>query len=178
MRSIDHNKKCILDIESTADLWTGQLICIGIMNIDSKDKEIRIFTGKSEESLLMDFLKYYNENKFNTVIGYNTVWDFRFILSRCLKYRLRAETFYRANCVDLMMILKGFGKGYNYNDLGSLDSWSKLLSGRGKLVTDAPVPVLFQRGEIDQIIAHNQTDLKNTFMLWERLNTVIGDECT
>ncbi len=171
-------KRCIIDVESTADLWSGRLVCIGVMNIDSKDKEIRIFAGESEETLLMDFLKYYNENKFNVIIGYNTIWDFRYIISRCLKYRLRAEAFYRAHCVDLMMVLKTFGKGFNYNELGTLDSWSKLLTGRGKLVTDAPVPVLFQRGDIDQIVAYNKTDLKLTYMLYDRLNTVMGSECT
>jgi len=144
------------------------------MNLDADNHVIQSFTGSYEETLLKDFLDYFNHHQFTEIIGFNCTWDIRVILSRCMKYRLRADAIYRARCTDLMMILKGFGKGYNYNEVGSLDMWSKFLGGPGKMKTGTTIADLYKMGKWSEITAYNECDLKLTFDLWERLNTVIG----
>jgi len=168
------NRRCVIDVETTNDQWTGQLVCIGILNIDSENQEIQSFTGSYEEMVLKNFLRYFNNNQFDEIIGYNLCWDIRVVLSRCMKYRLRADAIYRARCTDLMMILKGFGKGYNYNEVGSLDMWSKFLGGPGKIKTEASIEDLYKMGRWSEIIEYNIRDLKLTYDLWDRLNIVIG----
>lgn len=146
------------------------------MNIDSENQEIQSFTGNYEEILLKNFLRYFNNNQFTEIIGYNCVWDVRVILSRCMKYRLRANAIYRARCTDLMMILKGFEKGYNYNEVGTLDKWSKFLGGPGKIKTEASIAELYRMGRWSEITEYNTRDLKLAYDLWDRLNDVIGCE--
>jgi len=167
-------KRCILDIEVTGDVWAGKLACIGVLNLHSKKREIQCFTGESEELVLRTFLQYFNKKRFNLLIGFNLAWDVRYILAKCMQYRLQAESVYKANCLDLMMVLKGFNREPNFNRPGTLNEWSKFLGGQGKLAKDAPIYVLYQMHRWQEITSYNQADLKITLDIWERLNDVIG----
>jgi len=146
--------------------------------MDTETKEMRIFSDENEESLLVQFLQFFEENKYTELIGYNINFDIRFVLAKCMKYRLSATAFYRAFCTDLMMILKSFRKGYDFNEVGTLDQWGRFLLGQGKLATEVSIPMLYKMGRVDEIIEYCENDLRLTFGVWERLHAVIGEVYT
>jgi len=168
------SKKCIIDIETTTFIpWDcGRIICIGIKNIQTK--EIKIFQHKNEESLLMEFLRYFQRHLFEAIIGYNISYDIRFLFSRCLKYNLPAPQLFNCKKIDLMKILKSVNGGYDYNKPGTLDQWSRFLFSKSKTYSNTEIPDLYKTGMIDEIIAYNQNDLELTYQLWKRINNIIG----
>jgi len=167
---MDINKKCVIDIETNGDPWTGRIISIGIMDVNSR--EITIFYEENEEILLMHFLQFFNKNGFNHIIGFNVSYDIRFIFSKCLKYRLTANGFFKAPTTDLMVLLKKINTSFSYNRPGQLSEWGKLI-GKNKMLKSAPVPILFQQKKMDEILAYNKNDLELTYELWKRIRLVL-----
>jgi len=167
------HKKCILDIKTEGyNPWDGRIICIGFKNIETS--EIKVFYEDNEETLLVEFLQYFNKNEFNKIIGFNISYDIRFIIGRCLRYKIPINGFYSAYSTDLMMLLKNFKKSYNFNRPGTLDEWARCLLGKGKLMKKASVLTLYQHGRIDEILEYNKNDVEITYGLWKRLNFVLG----
>jgi uncharacterized protein YprB with RNaseH-like and TPR domain len=167
------HKKCVLDIETTGfNPWSGKIICIGIKDVDSND--VTIFHDDHEETLLIRFLQYFNKNNFREVIGFNVGFDVRYIIARCLRYRIPADVFLTANYVDLMRVLNGFKRLANFGRPGTLDEWSRFLLGRGKLLNNASVPALYHQGRITEILEYNKNDVEITYEIWKRINSVFG----
>lgn len=168
-------KKCILDIETTSFTpWIdGRIICIGIKDIDSD--ETIVFYDEHEEMLLVKFLQYFNKKDFREIIGFNLSFDIRFIFSRCLKYKIPSYDFFKASQFDLMMVLKGVKKGYNFNKPGTLNEWATFLFNKGKLFENTKISSLYEEGRIDEIIEYNKNDLELTYDLWGRINLVLMD---
>lgn len=168
------NKKCILDIETTSFIpWEkGKIICIGIKDVDSG--EVVVFQDENEEALLIQFFQYFNKMNFREVIGFNISFDVRFLFSRCLLYSLPARNFFAITHVDLMMILKGVNKGYNFNQPGTLNEWSIYLFGKSKLFENTQIPQLYRQGRIEEIIEYNKNDLELTYKLWQRIKLVLN----
>jgi len=167
---MNNNKICILDIETNGDPWTGRIISIAIMNTETKG--IAVFYDENEETLIMHFLQFFNKNGFIHIVGFNIIYDIRYIFGKCLKYQLKANGFFKAKTTDLMMILKGLNKSYNYNRPGRLAEWAQLI-GRNTSWKSAPVPVLYQQKKIDEIVAYNREHVQTTYELWKRINLVL-----
>ena len=167
-------KKCIIDIETTGfDPWTGRIVCIGVMDIDSK--KIEVFYDNHEESFLVQFLYYFQKMEFREIIGFNIGFDIRWIIGRALFYNIpSANAFYMAKSTDLMHLLKGSRRFFNFNKAGTLDQWSRFLLGKGKLLKSGSIPALYREGKIDEILAYNKNDVEITFELWLRITTVLG----
>jgi len=166
-------KKCILDIETTGfNPWAGRIICIGIKSIDSD--EVTVFYDDHEETMLVRFLQYFSKNNFREIIGFNIGFDIRYILGRCLRYRIPANGFFTATSTDLMRALNGFKRTYNFNRPGTLDEWARFLLGKGKLLNNASIPALYRQGRIAEILRYNKNDVQITFEIWERTNSVLG----
>jgi hypothetical protein len=146
--------KCLIDIEVTSfSPWeNGRIIVIGIRNIQTG--ETKIFSDTSEETLLMEFLRYYNKLQFQQIIGYNVSHDVRYIFSRCLKYNIPAPMLFNSKQTDIMKILKSVKGGYDYNKPGTLDQWSQYLLNRSKMFCNTDIPSLYEAGRIDEIIKY------------------------
>jgi len=165
--------KCIADIETKGYLpWNNsRIICIGLLNIQTKTKHV--FHNISEEKLIHSFVKFFDSKNFDEIIGYNIAYDIRFILSRCLKYKIPAQQLYQAEITDIIKILSLSIKGENYNKPGKLGEWSSYLFNKTTLYQNGSVKALFSQGKIDEIIAHNSRDLDLTFGIWTRVQEVL-----
>jgi len=169
MESNSGNKECVLDIETNGDPWHGRLCTIAILDV--KSQQVTTFYHDKEEVLLMEFLRFFDRTKYNHMIGYNLSFDVRFIFSRCIKYRLRSHSFFKARTTDIMMILKNLNGGYNFNRPGRLSEWSELINS--SIIKSAPVPILYQEGKISEILEYNKRHVKITFELWQRIRFVL-----
>ena len=165
-------KTCVIDVElNCTDIWSGRVICISILDVDRPD-DIKVFHDQREEELIMNFLKFFNKNKFQKICAYNAPYDHQVIISRCFKFRLPAGIFYDAELIDLMQILKG--KKFNYNRLGSLQDWSKYILNKKKLQKEASISELDQQGKLEQIIAYNINDTRLAYELFKRIDFCLG----
>lgn len=168
-------RKCVLDIEAEALLPTeGRIICIGLMEIDNGITHI--FFDRSERIMVQRFIRYFNYGNFGEIIGYNILYDIRYIFGKCLKYNISVGRFYSAHYNDLMMILKSVKNIYCFNKPGTLNQWSSYLFGEGKKLVNSSVPSLYKQGRINEIIQYNKKDLQLTYKLWERINQIIGSK--
>jgi DNA polymerase elongation subunit (family B) len=167
-----YSKDLVVDIETTGKFpWDGKIVCIGCKNCDGF--ETKIFFDRDEEKLIMEFIRFFNEHKFDRIVGYNVAHDYRFLVSKCLKYRIALRDFQFVKLIDVMKILKEAYHGYNYNKPGTLDEWSTFLVGRGKLRINKSVKELLSENRIDEIRQYNQTDVELCFKLYERINQVM-----
>ena len=168
------NKKCIIDIETESlDPKEGRIICIGVKDVDSA-KPI-VFHDENEKQLLEDFLEYFHNKCFNEIIGYNILFDIRFIFARCLKYDLTSNGFFNAKHTDLMHIMKSVKPVWSMNKPGTLDEWSEFLFGAGKYPLSESVKEKFERGKISEIIEYNKRDVEITHLLWKRIQQVLNN---
>ena len=165
-------KKCVIDIETTdLDPKIGRVICIGIKDIFSD--EVRVFHNRNEKTMIEEFLNYFHEKDFKEVIGYNVLFDIRFIFAKCLKYNIYSNGFFKSSYPDLMLTMKSVRNVYSFNKPGTLGEWSEYLFGESKLETGKGVPELFANNEIQRILDYNKKDVELTFQLWKRVHEVM-----
>jgi DNA polymerase elongation subunit (family B) len=165
--------KCVIDIETESlDPKEGRIICIGVK--DCETGKTTVFYDESEERMLKSFLEYYKGRKFTEIIGYNVLFDIRFIFAKCLRYGLPANGFFSAGFTDLMTIMKSVRKIYCYNKPGTLDEWTCFVFGTGKKKLMESISNLYDKGKISQIIEYNKRDVEITYQLWERVQKVLS----
>jgi hypothetical protein len=169
-------KKCVLDIEVTDYLpWRGQIIVVGIMDIQTG--ETRVFHECREESLLLQFIRFFDKCGFEEVIGYNVGFDLRYLFVKCLRYQLRAQSLLSAQQTDLMLIMKGTSEPLNYNRCGKFGHWTNSLMGEVRSLQHTSISELYREGRIRDIIEQNRRDLELTYRLWRRISFVTGGHC-
>lgn len=166
-------KKCVIDIETESlDPKEGRIVCIGAKDVDSGRTEV--FHNEDEKQMLEYFLKYYHEMQFGEIIGYNILFDFRFIFARCLKHGIKSNGFFKSVIIDLMHIMKSVRHIYSYNKAGTLDEWSNFLFESGKIQLPDNMKELYSQGRLSEIIEYNRKDVELTFRLWQRIQEVLA----
>jgi len=169
------NRVCILDIETQSlDPKEGRIICIGIKDINNG--KLIVFYHDDEREMIKKFLDYYKRKGFTEIIGYNILFDVRFIFAKCLKYNLTAHEFFTSKFTDLMWIMKSVVKCYSYNKPGTLGEWVEFVFGSGKMPLCDSVTNLYKQGKISEIIRYNKWDVEITYRLWKRINKVLNHD--
>ncbi len=167
-------KRCVIDIETTAlHPAEGRIICIGIMDVDTED--VKVFQREDEAWMIIEFLNYYRKGGFNEIIGYNILFDTRFIFGRCLKHGIMAAQFLNSRYTDLMHIMKSVRPVYSTNRPGKLGEWADLIlgDGNGKITLEEDIKTLYEEGRIREIVQYNEVDVLVTYRLWERVQKVM-----
>jgi DNA polymerase elongation subunit (family B) len=169
------NNKCIIDIE-TEDLepTQGRIVCIGIK--DCQTRKTTVFYHDDEEKMLKVFMEYYKRRVFTEIIGYNVLFDIRFIFAKCLKYGLSANGFFSATFTDLMSIMRSVRRIYCYNKPGTLEEWVEFVFDDGKMPLSDSVGKLYEKGRITDILNYNKRDVELTYRLWERVQKVLNHD--
>lgn len=173
------NKKCVIDIETESlDPKEGRIICIGIKGIGAE--RTIVFYNENEKQMIKDFLDYFHNERFREIIGYNVLFDIRFIFVKCLKYELASNGFFSAAFTDLLTVMKSVRRMYSYNKPGTLQEWVEFIFNDSKMSLDDSIEKLYEKGRITDILNYNKKDVELTFRMWERiekvLNTKEGDK--
>jgi len=166
-----HDNCLVLDLESTGQPWNGRIVCIGCKNVTTG--ETKTFYDDHEEKLIVDFLKYFNKHKFTKIIAYNAPFDYRQIVAKCLRYGIKLMDFQYVKLVDIMKILKEFNHGYNYNQPGKLNEWSRFLLGQEKISKNGTIKDLLAQGRLLEILDYNRQDVELTYKLWKRIHQIM-----
>ena len=168
----DNMKRCIIDIETEGlEPWKDRIICIGCKN--AENGKTTVFFDEEERPILESFVRYYDNNGFSEIIGYNLSFDIRFIFAKCLKYEIPAPRLFNSLFTDVMDNVRAVRKMYSYNRPGKLDEWLQFLFGVGKLEKGDSVKDLFEKREITKIIQYNKQDVDMTYKLWKRIQVVM-----
>jgi len=166
--------RCIIDIETEdLDPKSGRIICIGVL--DTATNKSWVFYDENEKQMLRDFLDFFHNRGFKEVIGYNVLFDLRYIFARCLKYNLASNSLFKIMHSDLMHIMKSVKNVYSLNKAGTLNQWAEFLFGSGKYPLPDSIPKLFESGNISLIIEYNKRDLEITYQLWKRIQRVFSN---
>jgi DNA polymerase elongation subunit (family B) len=166
------NKKCVIDIETESiDPKEGRIICIGLKDVES-GKTI-VFYDDSELELLRSFLDFFHNKGFNEIIGYNVMFDIRYIFARCLKYGIQTNGFFKSEFNDLMHTMKSVRKIWSMNRPGTLEEWSEFLFDDGKIPLSKSIKELFDSGRVTDIINYNKRDVELTFRIWKRVDDIL-----
>lgn len=169
------NNKCVIDIETESlDPKEGRIICIGVKDVETS--KTTVFYDEEEENMMKAFLDYFHKRNFKEIIGYNVLFDIRFIFAKCLRYGLSANGFFSATFTDLMTIMKSVRRIYCYNRPGTLNEWTEFIFGAGKYPLTESISDLFEKGRISQIIEYNKRDVEITYQLWERIEKVLNHD--
>lgn len=167
----------IINIETTAvKPWESRLICIGVMDPNIGAPEALNFIRESEQATIDDFIEWFEQSGYTTLIGYNVSFDFRFIFAVCQKYRRTARNFVAADLVDLMQIQKQVREEYvfGYNPTGTLEDWSTYLFGTVPYAKQEQVWKWFKVGNVDEIVNFNTDKLTKAYFLWVLGKVVSG----
>lgn len=169
-------RSLLVDIETSgASPTNSELICIGYMDADNPKEGAKVIIGKPESEILIDFLDVFVRGGFNRIIAYNAVFDYRYIFSRMLYYRIAAKEFAEVKLYDLMQVMEQVKEAfvYGYNKPGKLDDWATYLLGMSKPLTFKDLLRLWKKKDLDGIEEYNRNDVKMEYYLYSLIELTI-----
>jgi len=169
-------RSLIIDIETTGILpWESRLICISLMDPADPDLEVITIYDEEEEKTVRIFIEVLQQNGIEELIGYNLLFDYRFIFAKCLRYRIAAPILDEQKLYDIMEIMEKGRRGFVYgrNKPGRLEDWTKFLFGESKLMTNREMLQAWGEGRVDDIIKYNRDDVRKTYKLWALAQLVL-----
>lgn len=162
----------VIDIETNGlEPYESRIICI--VAKDLQREKLYSFQREDEERMLEDFLQFYGRRNFECIIGYNILFDIRFIFARAILHKINGRGFFRTQYEDLMAVMKQVGYRYSSNNSGGLEDWIKLFFEEEKLMENGSVPEKYEQGKVDEILEYCEQDVDVTARLWHRINSVV-----
>jgi hypothetical protein len=165
----------VVDVETLGvNPWESRIICIGYKDPSIPDADPVVILDEDEEKILIEFLSAFTAGRYNQVIGFNTVFDYRFIFTRCLYYRISCKEFADASLYDIMQVMQQVKQTFVYgmNKSGTLDNWITFLLGVSKTMTFEEMLAAWEMKEYAQIIEYNMNDVQTEFILYSLIELV------
>ena len=167
---IDPEKKeLILNIETTGLYpWDSRIISIGWLDPRDPNNTTEIVMLSDEEAMIKTFLKFYHENGYNQIIGYNLVFDFRFICARAMYWRLPIAEFLKVDLYDMMQVMQQMRQSFVYgiSKAGTLDQWAEELFNFPKIFTDEEMLTYYAKGEYAKVFSFALDQVLRTYTLY------------
>jgi len=163
-------KDLVVNVETTGvEPYDKRIICIGVKDPETPEIEPYNFFDLDEYAMINNFLAYFTAGGFNRIVGYNTIFDKRFIFAKALYYRLTCKEFALAEIYDIMDIMTkvlsiytpGTIKGY------TLDNWAGFLLGMNKTMTFEQQMIAYNAQDYQSIMDYNFNNVNMTWILYE-----------
>lgn len=168
-------RQLVINVETTGVLpWESRILSIAYKDAAVPDMIPVAITGEDEEVLLRTFLDVVKLMQPDELIGYFISFDYRFILAKCMLYRLPAAEMLAAELRDVGQIMQQIKEAFVFglNKPGTLDNWSRHLLGVGKLGTAEDVFAAWERKDLAYISQYNAVNVELTFGLWTLIRLV------
>jgi len=173
----EENRPVVIDVETTGtNPVKSRIICISAAGLDNPD-EIVTFYRKDEKEMVREFIDWFENKGYNQIVGYMVGFDFKFIWSRMLRYRIKSKAFYEADLMDLAQILAQGKEAFVYgkHKAGKLDDWAKYLLGMQKLMSYDELLKAYEQGRIEDVIEHNRKDVEIELLLYALIQYCRGE---
>ena len=161
-------KSAIIDIETTGTKpWESRIICIGVKLLGDPSLPVMQFTDEDEAALLRAFVNWLAGAGIQELIGYNVIFDVRFIFVACMRYRIKLPMINAITLYDLMQTMEQVWQKFIYgnNAAGTLDNWCRYLFNEEKLGTTDAMMKAWADKNFDKIKEFNRWDLEHEFLL-------------
>lgn len=131
-----------------------------------------------EEQLLKEFLRYFVDGAYTEIIGYNVSFDYRYLIAKCMYYRISCKEFARVELDDLMQLMKQIKRKFVFTMQKpySLSDWCDYFFNFPKPFTDAEMLKYYKKGEMDKVIRFSSEQVSRTYMLYNLFSFVTDTE--
>jgi len=171
-------KPLVVDIETSGlNPWESRIIVIGVKDVMQQEEPVIQFSDPDEMKMLEDFLNFFNAGGYNQIIGFNVGFDYRFIFSAMMRYRLQCPKLYYAKLFDIANTMKQVKDSYVYNanKQGDLDKWSRYLLNMKKTMTAEEMLTAWDEGRILDILNYNENDVILEYYLWGLIKYTLAE---
>lgn len=168
-------KELIVNVETTSIMpYEGRLVVIGVLDPNALEPKAMNFIQQDELSTIGEFLEWFEQSPYTTIVGYNVAFDYRFIYAVCQKYRLEARKWLEAKLYDLMQQQKQVKNQFvpGFNKPGTLEQWATYLFGSKPYAPQKQVFKWIEEGNVEEIVNFNNDKLAKAYGLWV-LNKVV-----
>ena len=168
-------RELIINLETTSTVpWEGRIITIGVLDPNALEPQAINFIQDSELATINEFLEFFEQSPYTTLVAYNVAFDYRFIYAVAQKYRLQATKWPKLKLYDLMQqqeqVKDSFVPGFN--KAGTLEQWSTYLFGSQPYAEQKQVFKWYKDGNMEEIVNFNNDKLAKAYGLWV-LNKVV-----
>ena len=163
------DRPLIIDIETTGtDPMDSRLICIGLKDPLKPEQPVQVIMREDEEEMLRYFFQYFKIGGYNALIGYNLVFDYRYLWIKALDYMISCKEYHDAALHDIMQILTQVKEAFVYGVLpkSKLNDWAKYLLGMEKTMTIKEMLLAWTQKRYDAIKEYVINDVQIEFYLW------------
>ena len=168
-------RELIINLETTSTVpWEGRIITIGVLDPNALEPQAINFIQDSELATINEFLEFFEQSPYTTLVAYNVAFDYRFIYAVAQKYRLQAKKWMDAKLSDLMTQQKQVKQAFvpGFNKAGTLEQWSTYLFGSQPYAPQKQVFKWYEEGNTEEIVNFNSDKLAKAYGLWV-LNKVV-----
>jgi len=168
-------RELIMNLETTSAVpWEGRIICIGALDPNALEPQAMNFIQQDELATIDEFIAFFEQSPYTTIVAYNVAFDYRFIYAVLQKYRKTLAVWPKLKLYDLMQqqeqVKDSFVPGFN--KAGTLEEWSTYLFGSQPYADQKQVFKWYEEGNIDEIVNFNSDKLAKAYGLWV-LNKVV-----
>ena len=164
------DKELLINIETTdVKPWEGRIYSLGLQDLSMPGSEPIVLINNSEENLINDFLQIFNTIKPKKLVGFKLIFDYRFIFSKMMLYRINNKSFKDIALRDIKQIMDQVKEEFVYfpSKIGSLDDWGKMLLGKGKYGAQELMLRKYIAGDFDYVKAFQLRQLELTKGLYD-----------
>ena len=168
-------RELIINLETTSTLpWEGRIVVIGVLDPNALEPMAINFIQESELATIDEFLAFWEQSSYTTLVAYNVAFDYRFIYAVLQKYRKTSARWLQAKLYDLMQQQKQVKDSFvpGFNKPGTLEQWSTYLFGSQPYAPQKQVFKWIEQGNIEEIVNFNSDKLVKAYGLWV-LNKVV-----
>jgi len=164
------DKEILINVETTdVKPWKGRIYSIAYLDLSIPGLEPVVLVSDNEEELISNFLRIFEEGSYKKIVGYNVSFDYRYIFTKMMLYRMQSKAFYDADLIDVMQIMEQVKEEfvYGFNKPGTLDEWGKALLGKGKYGSQELMLKKYIQGDFDYVTAFQKRQIELTNGLYQ-----------
>lgn len=170
-------KPLVVNVETTGvSPVDSRVISIGVKDPSTPDARPMVLIDEDEKRLVEAFFDFYESQGYDTLIGYNIGFDYRFLFVEAMKFRYPAPGFTGSDLYDVMTQMKQVRQKFTpgFNKPGTLDEWAKLLLGLEPKNTQAEVLEAWANKKFEIITEYQEYKVEAAFELWALAQGVFG----
>jgi len=170
-------RSLIVNIETTGfNPWDSRLTMIAFKDPALPDEPVKLIYGEDEEAMLREFVNMYVENGYDEFVGYNVVFDFRFLFAKCMRYRISAPSLFRSEVYDVLQVMAQVNRKFmpGKQKGGKLDTWGMFLFDEQPYSSEEEMLRQYALGNIKFVAEFDFARTRLTWKLWALIQYVKG----
>lgn len=161
-------KSMILNIETTGTKpWQSRICDICVMVPGDPTLPVMHFLDEDEATLLRGFVNWFASAGIEEIVGYNVMFDLRFIFVACMRYRIKIPIMTMITTFDLMQTMEQIWQKFAYgnNPTGTLENWALYLFNREMPMTQTEEFAAWAAKDYEKVKGFSDWKVNTEFLL-------------